>query len=149
MKLISIEVELVDEAKKFYKLYSIWFFALIGLLPDLYNLAVQDNLITGGIAPALLVRMINIVAFVGAASRLVKQKVAAEEADPALAASAAATAISDLATAAEKAAPALNAAVAAAAPVAPTPVAATPAVMTPDNAPVIPPAPAPTVPPTA
>ena len=151
MKFISIEVELIDDAKKFYKLYSIWFFAILGLLPDLYNLAVQDGLISGSNAPALLARAINIIAFIGAASGLVKQKVATEEADPAAAASAAANAMTNLADAAQKAAPAL--AVVASTPAATTASAPAPAptsdphVMVPDDAPVI--APAPTIPPTA
>lgn len=76
-----MKIELVDEAKKWYAMYSIWFFAILGLAPDLFNLAVENHLIESGSAPALLARMINIVAFVGAASRLVKQKVLTAEAE--------------------------------------------------------------------
>lgn len=76
---MNFKITLVDEAKQFYKLYSIWFFAILGLMPDLYNLAVDNHLVDGGNAPAFLARVINIVAFAGAAMRLVKQKVVAEQ----------------------------------------------------------------------
>lgn len=76
----QFEIGLIDDAKKFYKLYSIWFFALLGLAPDLYNLAVSYHMLDGATAPALLSRIINVVAFVGAAARLVQQKVTTEEA---------------------------------------------------------------------
>lgn len=77
---MNFKITLVDEAKQFYKLYSIWFFAILGLMPDLYNLAVANQLVDGGSAPAFLARIINVVAFTGAAMRLVKQKVVAEQA---------------------------------------------------------------------
>lgn len=66
--------DLVTGWHKFYKMYSIWFFALLGSAPDLYNLAISSGVIDAGSAPALLTRIINIIAFVGAASRLLKQK---------------------------------------------------------------------------
>lgn len=72
---------LVDEWRKAYAMYSVWFFAILGMLPDLYNLAVDNHLLDGGNAPAFLARAINLVAFAGAASRLVKQKVVTAEAE--------------------------------------------------------------------
>ena len=69
-----MKIELVDEWRKWYAMYSIWAFVLLGALPDIYNLAVQFNLLTGDNAPALLARTINTVAFLGAVSRMVKQK---------------------------------------------------------------------------
>ncbi|BAW19174.1 hypothetical protein [Ralstonia phage RP31] len=76
---MNLELELIDGWKKFYAMYSIWFFAILGLLPDLFNLAIQNGVITSASAPELLTRAINVIAFVGAASRLVKQKVLASE----------------------------------------------------------------------
>jgi hypothetical protein len=76
---MKFELELIDGWKKFYSMYSIWFFAALGSLPDLFNLAIQNGLITSASAPELLTRAINLVAFVGAASRLVKQKALAAE----------------------------------------------------------------------
>lgn len=70
----KIGLELVAEWRKFYTMYSVWFFAIVGAAPDLYNLALQSGLLTGASAPPLLTRVIAIVSFVGAASRLIKQK---------------------------------------------------------------------------
>lgn len=69
-----MKFQLIDEAKQWYTLYSMWVFVLIGLAPDIYNLAVQYNLVTGDNAPAALARIINMLAFAGAVARLVKQK---------------------------------------------------------------------------
>lgn len=76
---MKFKLELIAEARKWYTMYSIWFFAALGCLPDLFNLAIQNGLITSASAPVLLTRVINLVAFVGAASRLVKQKALAAE----------------------------------------------------------------------
>lgn len=70
----KIGLELVTEWRKFYTMYSVWFFAIVGAAPDLYNLALQSGLLTGASAPPQLAHIIAIVSFVGAASRLVKQK---------------------------------------------------------------------------
>lgn len=75
-----MKFELIEGWKKAYAMYSIWFFAILGAAPDLFNLAVENHLVDSGAAPALLARIINIIAFVGAASRLVKQKALAAEA---------------------------------------------------------------------
>ena len=70
----KVGLELVTEWRKFYTMYSVWFFAIVGAAPDLYNLALQSGLLTGASAPPQLAHIIAIVSFVGAASRLVKQK---------------------------------------------------------------------------
>lgn len=67
-------MQLIDEWKKWYTMYSIWAFALVGIAPDIYNLAVQYNLVNSAEAPVELARIINIIAFLGALSRLLKQK---------------------------------------------------------------------------
>jgi hypothetical protein len=69
-----MKFQLVDEWRRFYTMYSIWAFAIIGLAPDIYNLAVQFNMVSGDNAPAALARVINMIAFAGAVLRLVKQK---------------------------------------------------------------------------
>ncbi len=74
-----MNLQLVAEWKKAYAMYSIWAFAILGLLPDLYNLAISTGLFTSDEAPVALSRVINLVAFFGAASRLVQQKVIAQE----------------------------------------------------------------------
>lgn len=69
-----MKLQLIDGWHRFYTMYSMWAFVLLGIAPDVYNLAVQYNLVTGGNAPAALARMINMMAFAGAVARLVKQK---------------------------------------------------------------------------
>lgn len=69
-----MKFSLIDDWKKAYKLYSLWFFAIIGLVPDLFNLAVQYEIVSSTSAPAILSHAIKLIAFFGAASRLVKQK---------------------------------------------------------------------------
>ncbi len=75
-----MKFSLIDEWKKFYTLYSFWFFVALGSLPDLFNLAVQYGVIQSNEAPAILARAINIVAFMGVASRLISQRVAEKQA---------------------------------------------------------------------
>ena len=69
-----MKLELIANWKKAYAMYSMWAFALLGLAPQLFDLAVQFNLLDSETTPALLAKLINIVAFVGAASRIVQQK---------------------------------------------------------------------------
>ncbi len=69
-----MKIELVDEWRKWYAMYSIWAFILLGALPDVYNLAIQFNVISGDNAPAILARTVNMVAFLGALGRMMKQK---------------------------------------------------------------------------
>lgn len=69
-----MKLQLVDEAKQWYAMYSIWAFALLGVAPELFNLAVEFGMISGEQAPVILARIIQTVAFFGAASRLIKQK---------------------------------------------------------------------------
>ena len=69
-----MKIELVDEWRKWYAMYSIWAFILLGALPDVYNLAIQFNVISGDNAPANLARTVNMVAFLGALGRMMKQK---------------------------------------------------------------------------
>lgn len=70
----KIGLELVTEWRKFYTMYSVWGFAIVGAAPDLYNLALQSGLLTGASAPPQLAHIIALISFFGAASRLVKQK---------------------------------------------------------------------------
>lgn len=69
-----MQIQLIEEWKKAYKFYSIWFFVIIGALPELFNLAVQSGLIDSETAPQALSRLISLIAFAGAASRMIQQK---------------------------------------------------------------------------
>lgn len=69
-----LQLELIPEWKKFYKMYSFWFFVILGCAPELWDLAIQYNVIKEAAAPALLARAVSTIAFLGAASRMIKQK---------------------------------------------------------------------------
>lgn len=69
-----MKFELIEDWKKAHALYSMWFFAALGVAPQLFDLAVSMHVIDGATAPAALTKLINIIAFCGAASRIVQQK---------------------------------------------------------------------------
>lgn len=69
-----MKLELIANWKKAYAMYSMWAFALLGVAPQLFDLAVQFNLLDSETTPSALAKLINIIAFVGAASRIVQQK---------------------------------------------------------------------------
>jgi hypothetical protein len=77
-----MKFELIDDWKQAYSFYSMWAFILLGMAPDIFNLAVQYGVIDSAAAPAVFARIINTVAFVGALTRMVKQKQAELEAAP-------------------------------------------------------------------
>lgn len=69
-----MNIQLVDNWKSAWKMFSMYFFLILGLLPELFNLAVSSGLLQTEQAPALLSKIVMIVAFLGAASRLIKQR---------------------------------------------------------------------------
>jgi hypothetical protein len=71
---VILKFTLIDDWHKAYSFYSVWFFAILGVAPDLFNLAVQYGVITEASAPAMLSHAIKFIAFCGAASRVVSQK---------------------------------------------------------------------------
>lgn len=75
-----MKIQLVDGARAWYRMYSVWFFAAAGMVPEIWNLVVQSGLITQDQSPAALNRIIQLVAVGGAIFRLVQQKVVAAEA---------------------------------------------------------------------
>lgn len=71
---VQFELTMIADWRKAWKLYSVWIFSLLLALPDLYNAAISSNLITADHVPVLFSRLVNIIGFVGIASRIVKQK---------------------------------------------------------------------------
>jgi hypothetical protein len=69
-----MKFELITDWKQAYSFYSMWAFALLGMAPEIFNLAVQYGMVESTAAPALLATVIKTVAFVGALTRMVKQK---------------------------------------------------------------------------
>lgn len=76
--LSRIGLELVEDAHQGYKFASMWFFVALMAAPDLYNLAVSNNLITAAVTPPVITHAINLLAFMGAASRLIQSKKSAQ-----------------------------------------------------------------------
>lgn len=72
---------LVDDWVSAWKFASVWMFVLIGCAPELYNLSIQYNLVEAGAVPELFSKAVSMMAFVGAASRVVRQKRVEMEAD--------------------------------------------------------------------
>lgn len=63
-------VTFIDEAKHFYKIGSVWFFILIGILPYGYNLAAQFHVLDTTHIPQQFATIINTLSFIGLMVRL-------------------------------------------------------------------------------
>lgn len=74
-----MKMQLIEGWQKCYRFYSMYFFAMLATAGDLYNLAIQFNLVDNGQAPDVLCRILNVIGFMGAASRLIKQKADADK----------------------------------------------------------------------
>lgn len=66
---------LVENWKDAWKWLSMYAFAIIAVLPDLFNLAIAQGLLDSESAPQTLNYLIKLLAFVGMAVRLVNQSV--------------------------------------------------------------------------
>lgn len=64
---------LVEDWRKAPKWLSVWVLLLIGLAPDLFNLAVQYKLISAGSVPGIFEKALNLAAFIGIAVRMIDQ----------------------------------------------------------------------------
>lgn len=71
---MKIEIEAIDDIKKWYKLYSVWFFALIVAAPELYNLAISLGWFSATQVPAGFSRLVQTIAALGGVFRVIKQK---------------------------------------------------------------------------
>jgi hypothetical protein len=69
----------VENWKESYKWLSMYAFVIIGLLPDIFNLAITTGVLEAESAPATLNYTIKVVAFLGAVGRLVKQTADAQK----------------------------------------------------------------------
>lgn len=67
-------IQPVDNWKNFYKMLSMWFFLAVAAAPELYSLAIVMDILQGDSTPEALNRIIKLIAFAGAASRLIQQK---------------------------------------------------------------------------
>ncbi len=69
----ALKNRLVEDAAKWYKMYSIWVFAFIAVLPDIWNLVVESGLLQDTEVGQKLNATIKLVSLLGAVMRLVKQ----------------------------------------------------------------------------
>lgn len=74
-----IKIKLINNWNKWYKIWSVWFFILIGIAPDLYNSISSMGWLEQ--APPAFVWVIRILASIGFASRLIKQQKLQENKD--------------------------------------------------------------------
>ncbi|QVD49329.1 hypothetical protein LUCX_259 [Xanthomonas phage vB_XciM_LucasX] len=69
---------LIEDWRQAWKFYSMWFYLIVGLSPDIYNLLVAAGLFDGTDLPAMFDKGIKLIAAAGAIARLVKQAGAAQ-----------------------------------------------------------------------
>lgn len=69
-----MKLELVNGWKKAYAMWSVWFMVLMGAMPEIYNAAMASGLFEGEGVPQQLGYIMKVLAFLGIASRLVKQQ---------------------------------------------------------------------------
>ena len=67
-----MKINLINDYKFFYKKFSVWFFIIIGVAPDFYNIVMSTGLLDK--APELLIWIIRTLSMAGLFSRLIKQK---------------------------------------------------------------------------
>lgn len=72
-KVIYMQLQLIEGWQKFYKMWSVWAMILIAVLPELYNAALAAGILTDEQAPQTLSYLVKIVAFIGIATRIIKQ----------------------------------------------------------------------------
>lgn len=68
-----MQLQLIEGWQKFYKMWSVWAMILIAVLPELYNAALAAGILTDEQAPQTLSYLVKIVAFIGIATRIIKQ----------------------------------------------------------------------------
>lgn len=66
-----MKIKLINNWKKFYKLWSVWIFALIAVSPEIYNQLMAMGLLND--VHISISYLVKFLAIVGITSRLVKQ----------------------------------------------------------------------------
>lgn len=70
----KFELVLIEDWRKCWKLYSVWFFAILMAAPELYNAAISAGLLSQEQVPGLFSKLMSLVSFLGLVSRVVAQK---------------------------------------------------------------------------
>lgn len=68
------KVQLIDNWKSAWRFASIWMMAAMAIMPELYNLAISMGVLSEDTSPGALVRLMQIMSFLGIAIRMIKQK---------------------------------------------------------------------------
>lgn len=76
-----MKLQLIDDWKKAYKLYSIWFFVILGSLPQLWDTAVQSGLMETALIPPAFKALVGTISAIALVMRLIKQQSAVLEAE--------------------------------------------------------------------
>ncbi len=73
MKFIGGDLTVVGDWRKAWRFYSVWAFAVVGILPDAYNAIVASGMLGGADTPEYLTWSMRAAAIGGILLRLVKQ----------------------------------------------------------------------------
>jgi hypothetical protein len=68
-----MKFQLIAEWKSFYKMYSVWFMVILGMLPEIHNALIASGLFEGTEIGELFSTLTKAVAFFGVMSRLIQQ----------------------------------------------------------------------------
>lgn len=66
-----MKLKLIENWNKFYKMWSVWFFAILAISPEIYTQLIALDLLTG--IPFGFSLIVKILAILGIISRVVKQ----------------------------------------------------------------------------
>lgn len=69
-----MNIELVSNWRQAFRMYSVWVFAILGSMGDIYNALQTAGLLDGAPLPEVFLRSLNLVAVVGVIVRLVRQR---------------------------------------------------------------------------
>ena len=69
-----MKLRLIDDWKKFLKLYTVWFFILLGALPQMWDSVVQSGLLDTPLIPPQFKALVGTISALGIVARLIKQQ---------------------------------------------------------------------------
>lgn len=75
------KLTLIDDWQKAYKLYSVWFFIILGSLPQIWDTAVSSGLLDTPLIPPAFKALVGTISAIALVARLVKQQAAVLEAE--------------------------------------------------------------------
>lgn len=67
-------IELIEGWQKAYRLYSVWFFVLLGSLGDIVNALNAAGIVFDEKVPSSVANLLNLIAAIGIVARVVRQK---------------------------------------------------------------------------